>query len=512
MIRKFLKLFPYILLLCIGVALIFPLFHTGFILTDDGSWMIIRLSAFYQSFREGQFPVRFLGRLNHSYGYPVANFLYPGFLYIGSLIHIAGFSFVNSIKILFGASVISSGIWIYLWLKKFFRTIPSTFGAVSFMAAPYFLFDLYSRGSVGELLALSLVAVGLYSIEAGLPWLFSLSVGFLVLAHNSIAFLFIIMFLAYLLVRRVMSRFMGWLLLGIGMASFFWMPAIYEQKYIVFGRAIISNPADYFIQYKTLWLVGLSGIAAALLTILARPKIRMVPFFVSVLTISLFMSSSLSAFLWNSRVMSSLLQFPFRMLSVSLFAVAWLTACSLEVFRKYWIPVGIIFVAIWVIHLRVVFTGIRYEYQPEEYYTTNEATTTVKDEYMPKWVLKAPLNRAPDRVELLKGSGTIDVNKLTTQYFDMAVHANEQSILQINTMYYPGWGVSVDNQLTPIDYKNDAGLIRVVIPAGEHRVIANFRETISRFIADICSFVAIVLFLAAVVTRRILLKKKQSPK
>ena len=61
-------------ILLASILLLWPLFYRGFFVTDDGDWMIIRLSAFYQSLAEGQFPVRFLGRLYHNYGYPVANF------------------------------------------------------------------------------------------------------------------------------------------------------------------------------------------------------------------------------------------------------------------------------------------------------------------------------------------------------------------------------------------------------------------------------------------------------
>src|SRR5258706_1075258 len=99
--------------------LVAPLLHKGFFVTDDGDWMIIRLSAFFQSLREGQFPVRFLGRLNNSFGYPVANFLYPGFLYIGSLIHLLGFSFENSVKLILGGSVIVGTVFTFLWLRKY---------------------------------------------------------------------------------------------------------------------------------------------------------------------------------------------------------------------------------------------------------------------------------------------------------------------------------------------------------------------------------------------------------
>src|SRR5689334_19214197 len=87
-------------LLLVSLFVLWPLLKPGFFKTDDGNWMIIRLSAFFQTWREGQFPVRFLGRLNHSYGYPVSNFLYPGFLYIGSLIHALGLSFVTTVKVI----------------------------------------------------------------------------------------------------------------------------------------------------------------------------------------------------------------------------------------------------------------------------------------------------------------------------------------------------------------------------------------------------------------------------
>mgnify|MGYP001558299250 FL=1 len=68
------------LLLILTIPVILPLLHGGFFQSDDGEWMVIRFSAFHQALRDGQFPVRWLGRLNQEYGYPVANFLYPGFM------------------------------------------------------------------------------------------------------------------------------------------------------------------------------------------------------------------------------------------------------------------------------------------------------------------------------------------------------------------------------------------------------------------------------------------------
>src|SRR3989344_9659667 len=134
-IKKNFNLF-IIALLIFSIPSVIGLLHSGFPLTDDGNWMVIRLSAFYENLRDGQFPVRFLSRLNHGYGYPVSDFLYPGFLYLGSLVHILGFSFVNSVKIILGLSLILSAIFSFLWLRKIFDEIPAFIGSLIYLYFP----------------------------------------------------------------------------------------------------------------------------------------------------------------------------------------------------------------------------------------------------------------------------------------------------------------------------------------------------------------------------------------
>src|SRR5258708_6059592 len=109
MLRKN-NILPVLSLILFLIPGIWGLFHFGFPATDDGGWMIIRFSAFYQALRLGQIPVRFLISLNHGYGYPVADFLYPLFMYLGVPIHILGFGFINTIKIILAGSFLLSGI------------------------------------------------------------------------------------------------------------------------------------------------------------------------------------------------------------------------------------------------------------------------------------------------------------------------------------------------------------------------------------------------------------------
>src|SRR3989338_2742945 len=165
--RKNLKivLFPAIAVVLLILPGILGLMNPGFFLTDDGNWMVIRFSAFYEALKNGQFPVRFLFRLNNGYGYPVADFLYPLFMYIGIPIHILGFNFVNTIKIILGLSLIFSSFFCFLWLKKKFDNFSSLVGSTLYLYFPYHLWDVYKRGSVGEVLALAIVPFIFWQIE-----------------------------------------------------------------------------------------------------------------------------------------------------------------------------------------------------------------------------------------------------------------------------------------------------------------------------------------------------------
>ena len=97
--KKHLKYILPLLFLCIPAIL--PLLKPGFFESHDGNWMIIRFSAFHQSLVDGHFPVRWSGRLNHGYGYPALNFLYPLPFWLAEFFYIFTNSFVLSIKLVF---------------------------------------------------------------------------------------------------------------------------------------------------------------------------------------------------------------------------------------------------------------------------------------------------------------------------------------------------------------------------------------------------------------------------
>src|SRR3972149_5598738 len=143
----------YFLIILVSLLAVWPFFRKGYFESHDGEWMIIRFSAFHQTLRSGQFPVRFVDRLNNNYGYPVLNFLYPLPFYLAEIPKVLGFSFVDSIKIIFVVSTVTSSLAMFWTLTQIFTKWAAFTGGIVYLFIPYRFVDLYVRGSLGEIIA-----------------------------------------------------------------------------------------------------------------------------------------------------------------------------------------------------------------------------------------------------------------------------------------------------------------------------------------------------------------------
>lgn len=494
------RILPILILLAACAVFLSPLARPGFFISDDGEWMIIRLSAFYQSLAEGQFPVRFLGRLNNSYGYPVANFLYPGFLYIGSFLHLAGASFVTSVKLILAGSVIGASLGIYFLLKHYKYSVPAALaGVAAFLFSPYVGFDLYRRGSVGEILAFFAGVLTIYAVVARKKSLLPVAVAFLIVAHNSLALLVLAVCGAYMLAKRNWSM-LGGMALGVGISAFFWLPALYEQQFVPFAGASIADSQAYFPISMQLIALGLPWTISVLILIFGSKK-QDERFWLYTLLALIFFASSASGFFWRYPA-SNLIQFPYRMLGVAALAAPMVVAGAIRTAGNRSAVLLVVFALLWAASAVQTLSSVDPIARPEGFYTTNEGTTTVADEYMPVWVREPPLVRTAGRVEMVSGDAEIVIEEATTQRFQAAITAQTEAVLQINTIYYPGWGVVVDGTPADIDYTNPRGLMQVSVPSGTHTLVAEFRETVPRFAADIISFLSVAIYGLTLFLRR----------
>jgi len=474
--------------------------HPGFPQTDDGNWMIIRLSAFYETIRAGEFPVRWLSRLNNGYGYPVANFLYPGFMYLGVPITILTSSFVVTTKLLFVFSLIGSCLGMYLWLRGTFNQWSSFVGALVYLYSPYHLYDATVRGSLGEVLALAIIPYVFWAIDRRTTWLTGLLLGFFLISHNTLALLFLPIVITYQAlvsgegISSWQERWVG-TILGVTLSSFFWIPALVDLGSTVFSEVTVSNWMEYFADFGLIGLVQIVVIGVGLfILILKKQNIlrenKVVVFFILLAVATVFLSTHFSGLIWELLPVQ-FIQFPFRILSLTIFAVAFLCAWLLQLSNRS-VLYGCFILLIAAVSAYPYITPSQYDYLEDGFYSTNQATTTIKNEYMSKGVKEAPVARS--EIVTTQDALVSDlVHRGTTVSFIVNTKKTEQ--IQINQMYFPGWKVWIDNREVPVVRDNPNGVMEVVVGKGVHSVKASFEETPIRLGANLISLLSLALIL-----------------
>jgi hypothetical protein len=482
--NKYLIILLLILFILPGI---WALLQPGFFLSDDGEWMVIRFSAFYENLVNGQFPVRFLSRLNNGFGYPVADFLYPLFMYIGAPIHYLGASFVDTIKIILGGSLALSGVFAFLWLRKIFGNAASFTGALVYTLFPYHLWDIYKRGSVGEVLALSMVPFILWQVERKSLTLVSLGVGALIVSHNTLALIFLPVIATYMILNTNVKFAFLTFALGLGLSAFFWLPALIDLQYTIFNQTAISNFSDYFIN-KNFNLLGLVSPAIIILTAAILRKDKNFFFFAFVTLLSVLLALDVSSSLW--RFVSPFIQFPFRFLSVVMLGLSFIAAFSLSRLKGRLLNIAVIILLTLLFWSAKDFiTPSKVHDYPDSYYSTNQDTTTVKNEYMPRWV-KNPTINYDSKVQVVEGA--VKIENLTAKPNKITFNSKGEGEIQINTVYFPGWKAYINGNETKIDHEKN-GLIVFDVQKNDSKVEVKFGETNLRIFADLISLLSLGL-------------------
>lgn len=516
--------FYYLLLFILVLPVVASFFRPGFFPSHDGEWMVIRLSDFHRSFVSGQLPVRWAARLNHGYGYPVFNFLYPLSLYLGEFFHLMGFDFVAAIKLVFVVSFFFSGWLMYFWIKQKWGRLAGLMAALVYVYTPYRLLDVYVRGSLGEALAFVFPPLLFWALER-LEKKFdkralvigSLALAGLIVAHNTLALLFIILFGFYILYlfwsqksRSIINHSSLIILLGLGLSAFFWLPALWDKQFVIFEKAPVSN---FFAHFPTLrqlivpsWGYGPSlplsdedtisfqvGILNLIVALISLGWWRKLGFWLVAFWLVFFLLLPVSSWLWRVLLIYHLIQFPWRLLALTTFLSSILAGFLVSrAPRQQQIALLLLSTCFLFWQAR---THARPEYfinRPLEFYTTNEATTTVSSEYTPIWVKELPTSRAKEKVEIVSGRGEISELDLNSKKISFDTNLTESSRIRVNTHYFPGWSLLVNGQKEAIDYQKN-GLIEFSLPQGESSVLVSFGETPLRLLGDLISLASLIV-------------------
>jgi hypothetical protein len=112
----------------------------------------------------------------------------------------------------------------------------------------------------------------------------------------------------------------------------------------------------------------------------------------------------------------------------------------------------------------------------------------------------------PNFRQTANAGGTVEFLRYSSNEAELNVRTHSDAILVFSDSYYPGWVAQVDGHETPI-YRANITQRAVAVPAGEHRVLFQFRPT-TVLVGFWLSLAALLVFLGCFL--RPLLRAKQS--
>lgn len=499
--------------------------------TQDGLVHLARMAAYFRAVTDGEFPVRWAGYLNYGYGMPLFDFIYQVPYVISSFFLFLHVNLVTTYKLVLLISFLFSGVFAFLFSKELFGdTKKALFFTLFYQFAPFRLVELLVRGDIGEVYTyafLPLVCFGLVKLSKKISFgnivLTSVASALLILSHNSVSLSFfavaaLFVFFLPFTKKTLLSSFLS---LGIGLllSLFYWAPALFDHKY-TFGDLFMKNLyLQHFVPIQNFFIpnffnspslrmggvpiqIGLFHVLAiiAALIVLCTKKLdtqtkKLFMFSFILLVISFFLMQPVSKIVWAHVSLLRQFQFPWRLLSVVVFATSLLSVSLLEVFfvKKIWI-----FVMLLVLVVGSTFWYWRPTYGwdkvNESYYWHYPLTSTYYGETDVIWTPGQAKAFPKSPVEFAAGSGKVSSYWKNSYKQSFIVTAQTPSTIVDHTEYFPGWKVYVNGKQTPIQFQdqNYRGQITFPVAAGKSIVKVIFEETPIRLFSDIVSLVTLL--------------------
>ncbi len=523
--------------------------------TDDAAFHLFRLTQLDHMLQQGIIYSRWAPDMAYGYGYPFFNFYAPLSTYAAELISLLTRNLNLALRVSFALSFYFSGVTAYLFARDQLSKLGALVTAVSFMYAPYLAYDILFRGNLAEtmawpLLPLALWGMGRLARTGGRRYflLTTLSYAAILLMHNVFALIFSPLLGLYGIVNLsllqteqsnrnmvLMKRFIiisTALLFGLGITTFFWLPALIERAMVHSDRLLIPPTFVYWGNFVTLYEIftpppvvysdllnpsperalGLIPLLLALPAIFLgwNKKWTKFPlltlFFANATAVYTVLMLSISTPVWANLPLIEFVQFPWRMLGPAALTLAMLVGISIDLMPRSPAPLFRFFAALTFIALLIradlYFLDARYcpglaSPTIADMYAFEHGVrvvgTTAKGEYLPLTVEEMPSEQAVE--QFVPSAAAVSITNHHPLHLEAAVTAGEPFTLTANTFDYAGWRAKVDGDPVPITPTDRYGLISLPVPAGTHRVNIDFGSTPLRTTAVILSIITALILL-----------------
>ena len=533
----------FLLLSAVSLYLTQSLWPPGWFTSHDGVTHLARLAQYLTLLADGQFPPRFAGTLLGHLGYPIFVFSYHLPFMLGSVFNFLGFNLTNSLKLVFGLSLLCSGWGMYLLLKQWFKPLSSFVGASLFLVAPYRLVLIFVRAAVGEALALSFLPWLLLALPKKSLIGIAAVTALATLSHSLFWPMYLGLIVTYLLlIKKNWRRLITGFILGLGLSAFYWLPLALERKFIVFDQFYTNLAVGHLLAFKQLiysvWGYGYShsgveqdalsfqvGIAqwlvvgGAIVYLLFKRQFPRLVIWALIwfwLAVALMIDWLPARYLWQNLTPIKMIDIPWRLLSIAVFVSSFLAAWLVDQQKKLaWIlSLGLIVVALYTNrnHLRV--NEVVNLTEAEIYNYTG--TTTFLNEYRPRWRQSDKLTTIDPKVFSEAETDKIEIITNRSNLIEFTTDFSQERPVQINLLYYPGWRFFNGNRDLPLgetikivsletderqsgfgpwSFGDIEGTLRLSAPAGPQSYRFTFSETPLRQTADLITLVSLIFVL-----------------
>jgi hypothetical protein len=560
----------------------YPLLQPGLPNTADGVLHLYRTVELDQCWQDGVYYPRWAPDLFLGYGYPIFNFYAPLLYYLAEVLHVLGFSFQAAIKIIQVGIFLLYGLGMYIFAREIVGRKPALLATAAYVYVPYRFKEAFVQGDYPQFLALALLPLvfwAFYKIivsrKPGYIVAGACLYGALILSHNITAMLtspFLGLYIVWMtlslaplslgdddrnpgrnqffwknLVSKVLPALAA-LALALGLTAFFWLPALYEKKWVQLDLLTegFFDFRHYFLNLRELLSPSLPldtaasnpympfnlGTAQVFLSLVAmlvllprfslhREEKSHLLFSVASLILCVFMMLPASTLIWEHVPFLAFTEFPWRLVGLAGLFTALPAGMSLRLLthRGRLSPA---FIALALGLALVPATVFVYLYPRQPFIKYPDPTpadivefeleshawgTTSGSEYLTIWLTEKP----EDSPLLPLYRAGQPISKLDSQHLPEGVQAEMLShnvvsdsyrftspqafTARFNTFYFPGWRAYLDGEEHDIQISQPHALIEVAIPPGEHTLLLRFEDTPIRLLANGLSLAALLVTL-----------------
>jgi hypothetical protein len=546
------KLLAVIGLLFISIIVSWNIFMPGFFSMHD-DLQVMRLFEMKRCLNEGQIPCRWSPDMGAGYGQPMFNYYSATPYYTGSIFKTIGFSYIDSVKSIMFISIFLAGIAMFLFLSQFVAILPAFIGGVAYILVPFRALEIFVRGALAENFALALLPLVLYGIirlvkkQDKISFvILSLFSGLFLASHNITSLISSLLILVFSVVSIFLNQsklksfrllFFS-ALLGLGLASFFLLPVIFENN-LINTALLTSGYFDFRAHFATLnqlflnqnWGYGASefgpndnlSFAVGIIQTLALVSVPVVLFFKrktlhfsqkAVLVTfwgigftGLFLTTIRSVGIWDLLTPMSYIQFPWRFLGIVAVSSSAILGITLNIFgiKTQKILSSILLIALLIFNFRYFKFEKTFQTASDNTYLTGEGYSKEQKsaffDYRPLSMVGVPEKIAPLNPVVLSGLAEVKNFQKRSAYFsaDVEVFAG-QATVSFPISYFPNWTVYLNSSITPSVFETgkEFGEITLTFNKGITLVQGYFEDTPIRTVGNTLTFLSLLLVLVIV--------------